>query len=303
MVSPQQRTDHDLFSRLFATLFPMWTVGDGPQRIFMWPIELMLAAKLRTVLPSDVWQQPPEQFDLIVAYNQFSRDLLERSGFSMGKVVAYNPIRLDETIRLVQNDQAKAALYSSLHLPLNTQFIVWNIEPSLEHHYCEEFLHWSRIREMAKYFSRTGKPVVVSLHPLCDRDSYKFLEDDFGLHLTTVGIHLLYPFCAFVVSFGCSTNQFAPTFGKRILMYDWFGIRADEHRWELYRQPQMEVANTMDEFQDLLLQWVADYDWSTSFKPEDLPTLSAPHIATVIADFVASWQPLSELGTKPASFR
>lgn len=288
MVPPQQRTDHDLFSRLFATLFPMWTVGDGTQRIFMWPIEIMLAAKLRSALPSDVWQEPPEQFDMIIAYNQFSRDLLERSGFPMGKVVAYNSIRLDETIRLVQNDQARAALYSSLHLPLNAPFIVWNIEPSWEHHYCDEFLHWTRIREMAKYFSLAEKPVVVSLHPLCDRNNYKFLEDEFGLHLATAGIHLLYPFCAFAVSFGCSTNQFAPAFGKRILMYDWFGIRADEHRWELYRQPQMEVVNTMVQFQAVLSLWVAKYDWGTVFKPEELPVPSAPLIAALISDFVVS---------------
>ncbi|MDZ4253719.1 MAG: hypothetical protein U1A72_14215, partial [Sulfuritalea sp.] len=134
--------------------------------------------------------------------------------------------------------------------------------------------------------ARIGKPVIVSLHPLCSSDNYRFLEHEFGLHIADAGIHLLYPSCAFVVSFGCSTNQFALTFGKSILMYDWFGIRKDERRWWLYRQPDMDVAETMEEFQALLTKWVGCFNWANRSKRQQLPPPSTPLIVDEIANMI-----------------
>ena len=139
---------------------------------------------------------------------------------------------------------------------------------------------------MGGHLARIGKPVIISLHPLCNPNNYRFLEYEFGLRLADAGIHLLYPYCAFVVSFGCSTNQFALTFKKSILMYDWFRIREDERRWKLYGQPQMEVADTMEKFKMLLTEWVDRYDWTSRSTWQQLPPPSTPMVVDEIAKMI-----------------
>ena len=70
-----------------------------------------------------------------------------------------------------------------------------------------------------------GVPVVLSLHPLCDAARYDFAEDKYGVFICRdYKIHELYPFCAFSISFPCSTNLLASMFKKPLVIYDFFGL-------------------------------------------------------------------------------
>lgn len=234
-------------SRITAKVLPEWVASDGKDSVFMWPLPQLLASALHGLLPRDIWQTPHEDFDLVFSPNEFSRELLERSGYPMEKVKVYGPPRLDEALILTQSRSAREALYRDLGLKVDDPYILWNVEPSWEHSYCGEEEHWAWVSAVAEILAGTGLPIVVSLHPLCDPVNYAYLSDRYGFHMpSNYFIHHLYPGASFIVTFPCSTNQYASVFGKRLVLCDWFGATDSEERRPLYLMDDMVVATTID---------------------------------------------------------
>lgn len=265
MVPDLYRVDYSMLNRIVAWIRPEWTTSDERRSLLIWPPAEMLAASMMGLLAGDVWQDPPLQFDRVYVPAEFTASLLEKSEYPMSRVRVSGSPRLDETAKLLACRQKRQTMYESVSLDVDQPFILWNVEPSFEHRYCDRETHWARVDELAKMFRSLGRPVVLSLHPLCAKKDYKHLEDEKILKISgNYGIHELYPLCAFAVSFPCSTNRYASIFNKRIVMYDWFGIRADPWLWSLYGQPGIVVATDMKELESLLKKEVVRTDWSSS---------------------------------------
>ena len=265
---------HSWLGRLISRIFPSWHVSDGDSIIFMWSPDAMLAAHVAGLLATDVWHTPRLEFDRVYAYNEHSVKILADSGYPSNKVRHFGTPRLDSTIAEASDPDS----WIRLGLPSSNPYLLWNIEPSWEHHYCDSATHWGRIHAIAGLLSSLGKPVVISLHPLCTFTNYEFLARDYGFHIATIGIERLYPRTSFVLSFACSTNFYALVFSKRILMYDWFGVRADPRRWNIYSQPNLEVVETIDELAIALDQLVLQCDWKNVPRIGLLPILATDKI-------------------------
>jgi hypothetical protein len=288
MYADEQKVSHSLFSRIIAALHPEWTVADGSACIFMWPPAAMLASRLAGLLPADVWQTPHPDFDLIFAQHARAAELLRESGVPEEKIRVHGPPRMDEVIRSLAQPAWLAKFYGDHRLRLGEPYILWNVEPSWEHHYCTAELHWQRVRQLAVRLRVLSRPIVVSLHPLCSRADYEFLEGEFGFRISDYGIHHVYPGCEFAVSFACSTNYYAVMLRKRILMYDWFGVCTDARRWNLYRQEGLEAVQDFEQLEDGLARFVSQHSWDGSVMNVTGFELASPRIFGDIGGLVAT---------------
>lgn len=243
------RSDYDLLNRFLAWAFPGWTQTRNGNTIFMWEPVTMLAAWLTGLMERDIWQKPSPDFDAVFVFNRFSRNLLESNGFPMDKVIVSGIPLLDASVTRAADPAARRAMLVDLGLADGEPFLLFNVEPSAEHHYCDWDRHWENFRAMMRLVTAQGLPVVLSLHPLCRPEDYLFAESEFGVRIARRWkIHDLYPVCAFVVSFPCSTNLIAEVFDKPLAIYDFFLMaHPDSPRVAEFRLPGALVGHTIDE--------------------------------------------------------
>jgi hypothetical protein len=247
---------YGVLSRIVGWLKKDWTTSDGINTVFMWPLPQLLASKASGLTSdADIWQTPSPQFDAVFAPNGFSRNLLAESRYDIAKVYVLGAPRLDEAVEIMHSKEMERSLYEMLGLSLGQSYLLWNVEPSWEHGYAPQDVHWERIEKVVTILKECPIPVVVSLHPLCKYQNYEFLERDHGFVLRpTIGIHKLYPRAALVLTFPCSTNQYAEIFGKRLVLYDWFGAMRSKERRRLYLLSRMVYAESVDELRAVLGQ-------------------------------------------------
>jgi hypothetical protein len=241
--------DYDRLNRLMARLFPRWTRTRDDISIFMWDPLLILAARLCGALTGNVWQKPAESFDVVYVYSEFSYKMLVDSSYDPRKIVITGIPLLDAPRRLHGDGEHRARMWRTLGLPGQHSFILFNVEPSYEHRYATHEEHWRRFHELMAVVQRTGMPVVLSLHPLCNLADYEFAEAQYGVTISRdYRIFDLYPYCLLSVSFPCSTNVVAEEFGKPLVIYDYFGMTAEDGpRKDLFRLPNARYGYTADE--------------------------------------------------------
>jgi hypothetical protein len=243
------RADFDLINRFLAWALPDWTQTHNGVTIFMWDPLTMLISRLTGLIERDVWQKPSPDFDAVFVFNYFSQNLLKSNGFPMNKVVVSGIPLLDASVARMADPVARLTMLADLNLDDGEPFLLFNVEPSAEHHYCKWDRHWENFCAMMRLVTALGLPVVLSLHPLCRLEDYLFAEPEFGVRIArTWKIHDLYPACAFVVSFPCSTNLIAEVFDKPLAIYDFFLIaHPDSPRVAEFRLPGALVGHTIDE--------------------------------------------------------
>lgn len=251
MLPKNLNADVDALSRLIGKMFPRWTQTRDGRTIFMWEPMGMLAGRLTGLMDGDVWQKPSPNFDAVFVFNRFSRDLLAANEFPMDKVSIVGIPLLDAAAARASDPEACRRLHADLGLGAGESFLLFNVEPSAEHHYCDWDKHWQNFRTMMNIVTKQDVPVVLSLHPLCRFEDYAFAEEEFGVRISRRWkIHDLYPHCGFVVSFPCSTNLIAETFGKPLAIYDFFMMaHPDSPRIDEFRLPGALVGHTVTEIE------------------------------------------------------
>jgi len=140
-------------------------------------------------------------------------------------------------------------LFAALNINPAGGFILFNVEPSVEHRYADAEAHWERFDGMMRAVTGHGVAVVLSLHPLCDPRDYAFAEQRYGVVLArSHKIYDLYPYCRLAVSYPCSTNVVSELFRKDLVLYDFSGLAAvgSAHASE-FRLPWARVVNSFDE--------------------------------------------------------
>lgn len=247
MASQGIRVRHGLINRVLGWFFPSWTsaLPDG-DRVFYWDPLMMLAATLTGLQMNRLWLKPALDFKRVFAFSDYSRDLLLADGYPADRIVVSGPPLLDAVRERVGDAAHEEALFSHIRLPAGAPFVLFNVEPSAEHDYCDWDRHWRQFHETLAAVVACGLPVVLSLHPLCRLENYLFAEEQYDVAISTdYRIHDLYPYCAISVSFPCSTNLLALTFGKPLVIYDHFGILTrDEESRTLNMIPGAYVAQS-----------------------------------------------------------
>jgi hypothetical protein len=251
MLSGVLSADYDLLNRLLAKSFPHWTTTRGGTTIFMFdPLE-MLAGWWTGMMDRDVWQTPSPTFDKVFVFSKYSSDLLAASDFPMDLVAVSGYPLLDDVVARASDTVARSGLRADLGLGPGEAFILFNVEPSAEHHYCDWDKHWQNFRAMMEIMKKPGLPVVLSLHPLCRIEDYLFAEKEYGVRISrTWTIYDLYPDCRFAVSFACSTNHLAEMFNKPLVIYDFFNMaHSDSPRADDFRLPGALVGHNFAEIE------------------------------------------------------
>jgi hypothetical protein len=252
--------DYDLLNQLLAKWFTSWTETRAGKAIFMFdPLE-MLAGRWTGMMDCDVWQQPSSSFDKVFVFNKYSSDLLAEDGFPMEKVIVAGFPLLDDVVARATNPESKEHLLADLGLGLEGSFVLFNVEPSAEHHYCDWDKHWQNFRGMMQIMKKSGLPVVLSLHPLCQIKDYLFAEEQYGVRISRRWkIYDLYPHCRFVVSFACSTNLLANMFDKPLVIYDFFNMaHPNSPRVNEFRLSDALIGHSFEEIEASLERLLAN---------------------------------------------
>ncbi|MFV1852255.1 MAG: hypothetical protein ACMZ66_16325 [Thalassospira sp.] len=222
--------DYDLWNKTLAFLMPSLVRGRKGRSFFIEDPFILLAAIASGTSLEDPWQKPQPGFEKVFVYSSFSAALLDDGTFPMSKVSICGIPLLDSVIENLKDDVKLATVYDHIGVERGEAFILFNVEPSLEHHYAQPDKHWRNFEEMMEVATSFGVPVVLSLHPLCNYEDYKFAEEGFGVSISTkFKIHTLYPLASIVLSFPCSTNIMAEIFARPLVIYDLFGIASKEN--------------------------------------------------------------------------
>ncbi|WP_085906800.1 hypothetical protein [Kiloniella majae] len=253
MVQPNLYKDNNFINRIIAFIFPHWLEKFEGKVFFLSHPSLMYASYLQGVELEDIWAKPQPGFDSIFVFSNFSKSLLDDGRFPMEKVQVCGVPLLDKAIMRLSCREEEHKLYDHINLTPDDNFILLNVEPSFEHHYCEEEIHWKRFDQLMKTVSEIEMPVVLSLHPLCNYNNYKHVIKEYGFNISSdYKIHDLYPFCSLVLSFACSTNIFAEMFGKPLVIYDFFDLTTkNSPRAAEFRLPNAKFCYN---FQDIKIE-------------------------------------------------
>jgi hypothetical protein len=215
------RHDYDLVNRAIAWAFPQWTRSRGGATIFYWDPVRILAARLYGLVERNIWQRPSERYDLVFVFSEFSRRMLVEARYDTAKIVVAGMPLLDGIVARLADPAYRAELARMLGLAPGEEFILYNVEPGLEHSYVAAETHWQRFHAHMEVLRASGMKIVLSLHPLCRLQDYRFVEANPGFKvIERPSIHELYPYCRLVVSHACSTNLLAEEFGKPLVIID-----------------------------------------------------------------------------------
>lgn len=255
MVGRSIRLDYDLFNRLVGWARPGWTREQDGVRLFMMDPVQMIAARVVGLHTPDSWQKPTPEFDVVFLESDFARSMLDERSYPMTDLVIVGKPYLDAVFASLEAPDSIEEFVAELGPIVNEPFLLWNVEPSAEHKYSSWGDHWRRTTAVADALADSGRPVVVSLHPLCAPADYSFLESRYRFVISRrLRIHDLYPRSAACVSFPCSTNQLAGLFGTPLVIYDFFGVTSENRRRDLFRIEHATYAYSAEELRTRLAE-------------------------------------------------
>jgi hypothetical protein len=249
------RADHSLWNRIVSSVFPGWARELGAGRVFVFPTRELFAGLLAGTLAEDPWYDPAAEYDITFVESEYSRDLLSASSYPPARIVVAGKPILDAVFARLGDDEYEGQLYADLRLAPRTPFLLYNVEPMYEHDYATWDEHWEHFRALMDCMQRTGHPVVLSLHPLCNPENYRFVEPEYGFVLATHRLAELCPYSGMIVSYPSSTNPLAAIFDKPLVVYDWLGLArpptVGHERWVL---PGARITHSVDELYDAVIE-------------------------------------------------
>lgn len=287
MSGPEIRADYDPINRLLAAMFPSWTrLLPNGVRAFYWDPVRIVAGKLAGLGMNRMWIKPSVDFDRVFLFDAFSRDLLLESGYPSDRIqVAGQPL-FDDILRHRDDPARQTQIASHIDVARGERFLLVNIEPSFEHSYATKEAHWRNFRSVMGACSGHGVKVVLSLHPLCDIENYRFAEHEYGCRISTrFFIHELYPDCTVSVSFPCSTNVLSLKFGVPLVIYDFHDVlERDSVTDRLFKLPGALVGKDEQSLRVHIATLVRESTRTKgSTRPEDACTFILNSVAAGIA--------------------
>jgi hypothetical protein len=206
----------------------------------------MFAARLMDLLEYNPWQKPVESYDLVFVESEFTRKMLADSGFHASKIIVSGKPLLDEVFERLGDQNYRGQLYEELGLKDGERFVLFNVEPN---YYRTPDEYWGYFRSWMECLKGARRPVVMSLHPLCDPEQYEFVPKEYGYVIAMRRkIAEIYPYCDMVVSFPCSTNTLSQVFKKPLIIYDVLGMTREGARpGDPYRFPGALYAYSPDD--------------------------------------------------------
>lgn len=285
MAGPYLRVEYDLLNRMLGALFPNWTrtLADGATVFFSEPV-WMLAAKLTGLFYDRPWTRPDRDSDGVFAFSEYARSLVQEDGFPDERIhVVGQPLMDSFLVRLGTEAHAKR-VYDAIGLAAGTPFLLFNVEPAAEHNYRSWEKHRHDVRVLIRACAERGLPVVLSLHPLCREEEYRFAETEYGARICReLKIHEIYPYCGISVSFPCSTNLLAEPFGRPLVIYDIDRLTVrDSDSARLNLLPNAGVALEPEDLADVLARVEAAAPISANGARSEAP--ASERILAIVAE-------------------
>ncbi|RDV03164.1 hypothetical protein DXH78_00295 [Undibacter mobilis] len=220
------RADVDIVNRQLAKIFPHWIRSyNGKQQFAKDPIE-MLAAWFQGLLYHDPWKKPYDIYDRIYVPYQFSAELLYRNGYAHNRVGMLGKPSIDQVARQCADPGFVSRMQEELGFTFDESFILFNVAPSAEHKNTSEDVHFRQFFAICDVLKATGQKIILSLHPLCDFDTYNSHAMRYGFTISrNYQIYYLQPFCRFIVSHSCTTNHQGALAGKKVIDIDYLNLR------------------------------------------------------------------------------
>jgi hypothetical protein len=122
--------------------------------------------------------------------------------------------------------------------------------------------HWKELRHVLTQIARTGRSVLVSLHPRVEFESYRFLENEFDLRLSTEPLKQILPAADAFVAVNSSTVVWAVLCGIKPLVLDFYGLESS-HFGSLRSIRMLHNRETL--YADLMAGLAAEVDFSSDW--------------------------------------
>ena len=148
-------------------------------------------------------------------------------------------------------------------LPLGNGIIVVALPQFAEQGVLSWENHWSEIRYILRQLKRSGKAVLVSLHPRVEFEKYRFLEDEFGIRLSVDPLKMILPATDAFVAVNSSTLVWATLCGIKAFMLDYYGLDASAFEKLDSITP---LRNRESLYTDLMTHLDAETDFSSDWK-------------------------------------
>lgn len=257
-VLPQvRRADYDPINRLCAAYRPGWIAEhDEVGGMFMFDPLHILVAEPYGLAERDVWQKPSPDIDLAFVNADVSVQLLQESGFPMEKVKVCGFPLLDEIVPRLSDASYRKSVFERMGLEDGEPFILHVMDNGAEHRTTDWPTHWANFDWVHKALATTGIRVVVSLHPGCNPDNYRFAEEKYNIRIANaLKTQEIFPWCKFVVTYPSSTNPYIDMFDKPAVICDWYNL-VGSIEWLF----QTKRSKYVDKHQDLQ----SAIDWAVS---------------------------------------
>jgi len=229
------KSDFDLINKIFSFFFNSWLRNLKNVDIFFWDPIKIITDKLSGGGMKKMWLKPSVLFNKVFVFSEISKKMLISDGYPKEKVVVSGQTSLDSIKHNQLNNNFKKKMMNYLKVE-DGKFLLLNIEPSAEHNYCGWTDHWKNFQKILTNLTKNNLPIVLSLHPLCNYENYKFAEKKYKVKISrNYSIHELYPFCKAVVSFPCSTNFLSLVFNKKLIIYDLFNISKGSEKIKIHK--------------------------------------------------------------------
>ena len=229
------KSDFDLINKIFSFFFNSWLRNLKNVDVFFWDPIKIITDKLSGIGMEKMWLKPSVLFDKVFVFSEISKKMLISDGYPKEKVIVTGQPYLDSIKHNQMNNNFKKKMMNYLKVE-EGKFLLLNVEPSAEHNYCGWVAHWSNFQKILTNLKKNNLPIVLSLHPLCNYENYKFAEKKYKVKISrNYSIHELYPFCKAVVSFPCSTNFLSLIFNKKLIIYDLFNISKGSEKIKIHK--------------------------------------------------------------------
>ena len=241
------KKDFDVINKIFALFFNSWVRNIKKNKVFFWDPIKIIADKLVGIGMEKNWMKPSILFDKVFVFSKISRRMLISDGYPDEKIIVSGQPFIDNIRQKQFNEKFKKKMMGYLNVR-DGKFLLLNVEPSAEHNYCEWSHHWDNFNKVLINLKQNNLPIVLSLHPLCNYEDYKFAEKKYKVKICrNYSIHELYPFCKAVVSFPCSTNFLSLIFNKPLIIYDLFNISKGCEKIKIHKIKDSKIVYSASE--------------------------------------------------------
>lgn len=163
--------------------------------------------------------------DVVFVDNLHTQTRYEAEGVSKEKIKIVGDISYDSLRECFENkDKEKLELISEFALDAQKPLLIFALPQFYEQGIFDEDKHWSEIYKLLDTVIKSEANVILSLHPRCDLNQYKKLEQKYNVNISKKPLKEILPCADVFVAINSSTVFWSPLCGIPALVLDFYGL-------------------------------------------------------------------------------